>query len=86
MVRKGSLFQNILAKRKFFTKEGYGSIKRIYVYGDEDKIFLPKFHRWQIANYKPHKVYLVPGGDHKLMLSKRIELFHILQEVAQTYA
>ncbi|KAF2293004.1 hypothetical protein GH714_034798 [Hevea brasiliensis] len=40
----------------------------------------------EIENYKPDKVYVVPGGDHKLMLSKRIELFQILNEVANTYA
>ncbi|KAJ9177574.1 hypothetical protein P3X46_012781 [Hevea brasiliensis] len=85
LCRKGSLFQNILAKRKNFTKEGYGSIKRIYVHTDSDKIFLPEFQYWQIQNYKPDKVYKVIGGDHKLMLTKTKEIAHILQEVADTY-
>ncbi|XP_058010318.1 (S)-hydroxynitrile lyase-like [Hevea brasiliensis] len=86
LTRKGSLFQNVLAKRPFFTKEGYGSIKRIYVWTDQDKIFLPEFQLWQIANYKPHKVYKVEGGDHKLQLTKTNEIAQILQEVADTYA
>ncbi|KAF2308130.1 hypothetical protein GH714_035563 [Hevea brasiliensis] len=86
LLRKGSLFQSILAKREKFTKEGYGSIKRIYVYTDSDEIFKPYFHSWQIENYKPDKVYKIEGGDQKLMLSKTNELAQILNEVADTYA
>lgn len=85
LLRKGSLFQSILAKREKFTKEGYGSIKRIYVYTDSDEIFKPYFHSWQIENYKPDKVYKIEGGDQKLMLSKTNELAQILNEVADTY-
>ncbi|KAJ9184916.1 hypothetical protein P3X46_004601 [Hevea brasiliensis] len=84
LLRKGSLFQSILAKREKFTKEGYGSIKRIYVYTDSDEIFKPYFHSWQIENYKPDKVYKIEGGDQKLMLSKTNELAQILNEVADT--
>ncbi|KAJ9177579.1 hypothetical protein P3X46_012786 [Hevea brasiliensis] len=84
--RKGSTFREILAKREFFTKKGYGSIKKIYIYGDEDKIMTEDFHQWQIQNYKPEKLYVVPGGGHKLMLSRVNDLFTILQEVADTYA
>nr|1SCI_A Chain A, (S)-acetone-cyanohydrin lyase [Hevea brasiliensis]1SCK_A Chain A, (S)-acetone-cyanohydrin lyase [Hevea brasiliensis]1SCQ_A Chain A, (S)-acetone-cyanohydrin lyase [Hevea brasiliensis] len=85
LTRKGSLFQNILAKRPFFTKEGYGSIKKIYVWTDQDEIFLPEFQLWQIENYKPDKVYKVEGGDHLLQLTKTKEIAEILQEVADTY-
>lgn len=85
LTKKGSLFQNILAKRKKFTKEGYGSIKRIYVWTEEDKIFLTEFQQWQIVNYKPSMVYEVKGGDHKLQLTKTKEIAKILQEVADIY-
>ncbi|OAY35813.1 (S)-hydroxynitrile lyase [Manihot esculenta] len=86
LTRKGSPFRETLAKRKFFTNKGYGSIKKIYIYGDEDKIMTEEFHEWQIENYKPEKVYVVAGGGHKLMLSRVNDLFAILQEVAYTYA
>nr|CAA11428.1 alpha-hydroxynitrile lyase [Manihot esculenta] len=86
LTRKGFLFQNILTKREKFTEEGYGSIKKIYIWTEQDKIFSPEFQRWQIANYKPDKVYQVQGGDHKLQLSKTKEIAQILQEVANAYA
>nr|1E89_A Chain A, HYDROXYNITRILE LYASE [Manihot esculenta]1E89_B Chain B, HYDROXYNITRILE LYASE [Manihot esculenta]1E8D_A Chain A, HYDROXYNITRILE LYASE [Manihot esculenta]1E8D_B Chain B, HYDROXYNITRILE LYASE [Manihot esculenta] len=86
VMRKGSLFQNVLAQRPKFTEKGYGSIKKVYIWTDQDKIFLPDFQRWQIANYKPDKVYQVQGGDHKLQLTKTEEVAHILQEVADAYA
>uniref|UniRef100_UPI002FE4FB55 (S)-hydroxynitrile lyase n=1 Tax=Hevea brasiliensis TaxID=3981 RepID=UPI002FE4FB55 len=85
LVRKSSLFMNILAKRPFFTKEGYGSIKKIYVWTDQDKGIPPEFQLWQIENYKPDKVYKVEGGDHMAMLTKTKEIAEILQEVADTY-
>ncbi|KAJ9177580.1 hypothetical protein P3X46_012787 [Hevea brasiliensis] len=86
LTRKGSTFQEILAKRKVFTKKGYESIKKIYIYGDDDKIMTADFHQWQIQNYKPEKVYVVSDGGHKLMLSRVNDLFIILQGVADTYA
>ncbi|KAF2293005.1 hypothetical protein GH714_034909 [Hevea brasiliensis] len=86
LTRKGSTFQETLQKREPFTNEGYGSIKKIYIYGKEDKIMTKEFHQWQIQNYKPEKVYVVHNGGHKLMLSRTIELFKILQEVADEYA
>uniref|UniRef100_UPI0035F21CE6 Fifteen-substitution variant of an ancestral hydroxynitrile lyase n=1 Tax=synthetic construct TaxID=32630 RepID=UPI0035F21CE6 len=86
LTRPGSFFINDLAQRPKFTEEGYGSIKRVYVWTDEDKIFPPEFQLWQIENYKPDKVYRVQGGDHMPQLSKTNELAEILQEVADTYA
>ncbi|OAY33397.1 (S)-hydroxynitrile lyase [Manihot esculenta] len=86
LTRKGSLFQNILAQREKFTEKGYGSIKKIYVWNEEDKIFLPEFQLWQIANYKPDMVFRVIGGDHKLQLTKTNEIAQILQQVADIYA
>lgn len=86
LVRKGSTFQETLQKRESFTEKGYGSIKKIYIYGSADKIMTEVFHRWQINNYKPDKVYVVPGGGHKLMLSRVCDLVPILQEVADKYA
>lgn len=50
LTRRGSLFQNILAQREKFTEKGYGSIKKIYVWIEEDKIFLPEFQNWQMNN------------------------------------
>uniref|UniRef100_UPI0038D25B29 Seventy-one-substitution variants of hydroxynitrile lyase n=1 Tax=Hevea brasiliensis TaxID=3981 RepID=UPI0038D25B29 len=85
LVRPSSLMMEILAKRPFFTKEGYGSIKKIYIVCTEDKGIPEEFQRWQIENYKPDKVYKVEGADHMAMLCKTKELAEILQEVADTY-
>ncbi|CAI0422355.1 unnamed protein product [Linum tenue] len=85
LTRKGSLFRDDLAKRNNFTEEGYGSVKRVYIYGEEDLIFTKEFQLWQIENFKPDKVYSIPGGDHKLMLCKPKELVSCLLQIAAAY-
>ncbi|CAN1168081.1 (S)-hydroxynitrile lyase, partial [Linum perenne] len=70
LLRRGSLFPEDLANRKPFTKQGYGSVKRVYIYGEDDLFFPKEIHLWQIQNFPPHKVYFVAGGDRKLMFSK----------------
>nr|BAI50634.1 (S)-hydroxynitrile lyase [Baliospermum montanum] len=84
LVRKGSFFEQDLDTLPNFTSEGYGSIRRVYVYGEEDQIFSRDFQLWQINNYKPDKVYCVPSADHKIQISKVNELAQILQEVANS--
>ncbi|CAI0422356.1 unnamed protein product [Linum tenue] len=85
LTRKGSFFQDDLAKRNNFTEQGYGSVKRIYIYGEEDLILTKEFQLWQIENFKPDKVYAIAGGDHKLMFCKTKELLNCLLQIAATY-
>ncbi|KAL3376409.1 hypothetical protein AABB24_003036, partial [Solanum stoloniferum] len=50
LMRPSSLFREDLSKAKYFTDEGYGSVKRVYIMCTEDKGIPEEFGRWQIDN------------------------------------
>ncbi|VVB13937.1 unnamed protein product [Arabis nemorensis] len=80
--RQGSFFKEDLSKKHKFSKEGYGSVRRVYIMGCEDKGIPSDFIRWMIDNFNVSKVYKIDGGDHMLMLSKPKQLFDSLSVIA----
>ncbi|OMP02126.1 putative Polyneuridine-aldehyde esterase precursor [Corchorus olitorius] len=67
------------------TKEKYGSVRRVYIVCNEDKILTEDFQRWMIANNPPDEVKLIPDSDHMPMFSKPYELCSCLEEIAEKY-
>jgi hypothetical protein len=86
LVRPGSLFREDLSKAKNFSKEGYGSVKRVYVVCDDDLAIPKEFQRWMIENGGLKDVMEIKGADHMAMISKPQELYHRLLEIAHKYA
>ncbi|XP_057970614.1 alpha-hydroxynitrile lyase-like [Malania oleifera] len=86
LTRRGSFFQEDLAKREKFTDEGYGSVTRVSIIGEEDKAISAEFQRWMNQNSGVKTVYTIEGGDHMLMFSKPQEMFDHFLEIAATYA
>ncbi|KAL0648250.1 hypothetical protein Bca4012_046541 [Brassica carinata] len=80
--RQGSFFKEDLAKKEKFSEEGYGSVRRVYIMGKEDKAIPCDFIRWMIDNFNVSKVYEIDGGDHMVMLSKPQQLFECLSTIA----
>lgn len=80
--RQGSFFKEDLAKKEKFSEEGYGSVRRVYIMGSEDKAIPCDFIRWMIDNFNVSKVYEIDGGDHMVMLSKPQQLFECLSSIA----
>lgn len=82
MHRQGSFFKEDLAKKEKFSEEGYGSVRRVYIMGKEDKAIPCDFIRWMIDNFNVSKVYEIDGADHMVMLSKPQQLFECLSTIA----
>nr|AYH53240.1 salicylic acid binding protein [Lycium chinense] len=85
LVRPSSLFMEDLSKAKYFTDEGYGSVKRIYIVCTEDKVIPEEFQRWQIDNIGVTEAKEIRDADHMAMLSKPKQLCASLLEIAHKY-
>ncbi|XP_057770124.1 salicylic acid-binding protein 2-like isoform X2 [Salvia miltiorrhiza] len=86
LIRPSSLFLEDLSKRKPFTKQGYGSVKRVYAVCTEDKGIPVNFQRWQIETNGVDEVKVLENIDHMAMLSKPQDVCHCILEIANIYA
>lgn len=85
LVRPGSQFEHDEIYEKLITKEKYGSVPRVYVVCQDDRIALEQFQKWMIEQSPGTEVTEIAGANHMVMLSKPNELFCILQEIANKY-
>ncbi|KAF9611390.1 hypothetical protein IFM89_032059 [Coptis chinensis] len=69
-----------------FSKEKYGSVRRVYILSGEDKIIKQDFQQWMIENNPTEEVKEITNADHMVMLSKPQELCAHLQAISQTYS
>ncbi|CAA0832767.1 Methylesterase 1 [Striga hermonthica] len=87
LLRPSSLFIEDLSKKKYeFTKEGYGSVKRVFIVCGQDKAIPVNFQRWQIETIGVDKVMEIETADHMAMLSQPHKLCQCLLEIADNYA
>ncbi|KAE9466879.1 hypothetical protein C3L33_01199, partial [Rhododendron williamsianum] len=84
LVRPHPLFQDEpkLLKDTALTKENYGSVRRVYVLIEEDKVVKESLQRWMIENNPADEVRVIPGSDHMVMFSKPKELIKCLLGLA----
>lgn len=71
-----------LLKDTALTKENYGSVRRVYVLIEEDKVVKESLQRWMIENNPADEVRVIPGSDHMVMFSKPKELIKCLLGLA----
>ncbi|KAF8377491.1 hypothetical protein HHK36_030871 [Tetracentron sinense] len=87
LIRPGSLFLEDLAEAEMFSKEGYGSVARVFVVCKEDAAITEEFQRWMIENDEGVKeVKEIEGADHMPMLSKPEELCRCLLDIGHSYS
>nr|XP_034913125.1 salicylic acid-binding protein 2-like [Populus alba] len=87
LLRPHPLFSDEATQEEvWFTKEKYGSVPRVYIVCDQDKIIKEAIQRWMIEKNPPEEVKVIPGSDHMLMFSKPQETCSCLLEVAGKYA
>ncbi|KAG6398492.1 hypothetical protein SASPL_139954 [Salvia splendens] len=86
LLRPSSLFLEDLSKRSRFTKEGFGSVKRVFAVCKEDKGIPLDFQLWQIAENGADEVKVLENIDHMAMLSKPHDVCQCLLEIAKVYA
>ncbi|KAK7400849.1 hypothetical protein VNO78_12157 [Psophocarpus tetragonolobus] len=63
----------------------YGSVSRVYVLSQEDRVMYSRFQRWMVEHNPPNHVIYVSGSDHMLMMSKPIDLCNHLNTIATHY-
>ncbi|XP_042519207.1 salicylic acid-binding protein 2-like [Macadamia integrifolia] len=85
LVRPGSMFIEDLSKGKAFSKEGYGSVNRVYIVCKKDLVITEDFQRWMIENDPLKEVMEIEDADHMAMLSKPNELCFCLLDIANKY-
>ncbi|KAF7135086.1 hypothetical protein RHSIM_Rhsim08G0107100 [Rhododendron simsii] len=72
----------VFRKDTALTKENYGSMRRVYILIEEDKVVKESLQRWMIENNPTDEVRVIPGLDHMVMLSKPKELIECLLGLA----
>ncbi|KAK6128894.1 hypothetical protein DH2020_037362 [Rehmannia glutinosa] len=72
-------------KKGALTKENYGSVSRVYVVCDRDKILKQGFQEWFIEKNPTDEVKIISGADHMVMFSKTQELCACLHQLANKY-
>ncbi|XP_068342603.1 methyl jasmonate esterase 1-like [Pyrus communis] len=68
------------------TKEKYGSVPRVFIVSDQDHAIVLDVQNYMIKNNPPNEVKVINGSDHVVMLSKSVELFSCLQNIAEKYS
>ncbi|KAI3665735.1 hypothetical protein L6452_44365 [Arctium lappa] len=86
LIRPSSLFLKDLQNGLQFTKEGYGSVKRVFVVADEDKAIKKEFQQWMIDNNPVIAVKELKNVDHMAMLCDPKQLGVGLLDIAHRYA
>lgn len=86
LVRVGPAVTSNLTGTKSLTKEGYGSVTRVYIVCREDKGLTEDFQRWIIENFPVTEVMEIEDTDHMPMFSKPLELCDRLLKIADKYA
>lgn len=86
LLRPSSLFLEDLSKKSAFTKEGYGSVKKVYAMCPEDKGIPVNFQRWETQTFGVDEVKVIENADHMAMLSNPHHLSQCLLNVVNEYA
>ncbi|KAK4477495.1 hypothetical protein RD792_016721 [Penstemon davidsonii] len=85
LIRPSPLFDDFhcSTKETALKKENYGSVPRIYIVCDQDKVMKEDMQSWLIDNNPPDEVKVIKGSDHMVMMSKPQELCSCLQEIRE---
>ncbi|OEL38487.1 Salicylic acid-binding protein 2 [Dichanthelium oligosanthes] len=85
LLRVSSMFVEDLAVQQPLTKDGYGSVRKVYVVCREDYAIVEEFQRWMVENNPVEEVKEIVA-DHMVMLSRPKELVQCLADIADKYA
>ncbi|KAL0332741.1 UNVERIFIED_CONTAM: Salicylic acid-binding protein 2 [Sesamum calycinum] len=85
LLRPCCLFLQDLSNKIAFSKEGFGSVKKVFIVCSQDKTIPLNFQRWQIETIGVDQIKEIENADHMPMLSKPQELCHCLLEIANYY-
>ncbi|XP_050365976.1 methyl jasmonate esterase 1-like [Argentina anserina] len=75
-----------MSKELKLSKEKYASVNRVSIIADEDLLGKKDFQLWVIMRNRPNRVVEIKGSDHMVMMSKPLELWVLLQQLAINYS
>ncbi|KAI6701272.1 hypothetical protein NL676_015596 [Syzygium grande] len=85
LVRPQRLFSDEdLTREITLSDQNYGSVRRVAVISEDDKLVDKDFMLWMIERNPPDQVLEIKGSDHMVMMSKPTQLLALLQHVANT--
>ncbi|KAL3722450.1 hypothetical protein ACJRO7_034769 [Eucalyptus globulus] len=85
LVRPQRLFSDEdLTREITLSERNYGSVRRVAIISEDDKLIGKDFILWMIERNPPDQVLEVKGSDHMVMMSKPMQLFALLQHIANT--
>ncbi|KAK7252853.1 hypothetical protein RIF29_37096 [Crotalaria pallida] len=87
LLRPGRLYgdEERLREETRVTWDNYGTVAKVYVVCEQDKVFKPDSQRSMIERNPTKDVKVIADADHMPMFSKPQELFAHLQDIAKTY-
>lgn len=85
LLRPSSMFVEDLVLQQPYTKERYGSARKVYVVCTEDHAIAEGFQRWMLENSPVDEVREIVA-DHLVMLSRPSDLVRCLADIADKYA
>lgn len=85
LLRPSSMFVEDLVLQQPYTKERYGSARKVYVVCTEDHAIAEGFQRWMVENSPVDEVREIVA-DHLVMLSRPSDLVRCLADIADKYA
>lgn len=85
LLRPSSMFVEDLVLQQPYTKERYGSARKVYVVCTEDHAIAEGFQRWMVENSPVDEVREIVA-DHLVMLSRPSDLVRCLADIADNYA
>ncbi|XP_059653938.1 methyl jasmonate esterase 1-like [Cornus florida] len=75
-----------MSKELRLSSKKYGSVRRVFILSDKDRVGKKDFQRWMIKKNPPDEVKEVACSDHMVMMSKPAELWALLQDIAEKYS
>jgi len=69
-----------------FTEAKYGSVRRVFIIAEKDRVLPKEEQEWMIQNNPPDQVETISGSDHMVMTSKTAQLVAHLLDIAQDFS
>ncbi|KAI4295611.1 hypothetical protein L6164_035637 [Bauhinia variegata] len=87
LIRPLRLFgEEDMAKVLTLTHTKYGSVNRVFIISEKDRVIDKDVQRWMIKRNMPNRVVKISGSDHMVMMSKPLDLCLHLQHIATQYS
>lgn len=67
------------------SNEKYGSVPRIYIISEKDRVTDKEVERWMLKKNPPNRVEKIRGSDHMVMVSQPMQLWAHLQNIAADF-